>query len=113
MIREGGETSRVLEKQEGKFPGHAVFKLWPQGFRFFLPVTHSMTLALLSFLGKEAGKASNPSSVDFSSTYRVPFCKVEELLGLEGAVHKPGTFRGCQSLWWEEVAENLWILLDL
>lgn len=97
MIREGGETSRIFEKQEGKIPGHAVFKVWPQRFGFILPVTHSMTLALLSFLGKEVRKASNPSSGDFNSTYCVPLCKVQELLGLEGAVHKPGRSRGCKS----------------
>lgn len=97
MIGEGGETPKIFEKQEGKIPGHSVFKHWPPGFSFILPVTHSVTLALLSFLGKEVRKASNPSSIDFNITDRVPFCKVEELLGLEGAVHKPGRFRGRKS----------------
>lgn len=93
VTREGGEISRVFKKQEGKIPGNALFKLWPQGFNFTLPVTHSLTLALLSFLGKEVRKESNPSSVHLSSTDRVPLCTVEELLGLEGAVHQPGRFR--------------------
>lgn len=89
-MRERGETLRVFEKEEGKIPGHAVSKLWPQGFSFTLPVTHRVTLALLSFLGKEVRKAAHPSSGDWSGTYRVPSCKVQELLGLEGAVHVQG-----------------------
>lgn len=57
----GLETSKIFEKQERKIPHHAVFKCWPQGFNFILPVTHSMTLALFSFLEKEVNKSSNLS----------------------------------------------------